>query len=135
MKKSVNFAIIATMAMLIILMTFIVFVKLSVQLDELDHLVIETPDLSEVSDGTYVGSHETFPISVNVNVTIIDHQFDDIIVTGQSLFFNQQAALIIPTILDLQDLNVELSEEHEYSEKILLLAIINAIDTLVLFES
>ncbi len=130
MKKSSIFAIIATLSMLIILMTFIVFVEISVRYDTLDELVIESPDLSTIPDGTYEGSYDIFPLSIKVEVTIIDHQYNDISVISESLFFDKEAELIIVDIIDFQTLNVEISEDYKYSEKILLLAIFDSINSI-----
>ncbi len=128
MKKSVFFSIIATLSMLIVLMLFIAFIEISVQLDALDDIDIISPDLAIVSDGTYIGHYEIFPLSVEVEVTLIDHHYTEIVIVGHSIFFDQNASLMITHILSIQDLDIELTDEREDSEKILLLAIMDAIE-------
>ncbi len=134
MKKSPNIAIIATLSMLIIFMLFIVFVNLSVKLDALDEIDIIMPDLTQVPDGTYVGSYEVFPLSVSVEVTVTSQVITMILITESSLFFDQQAEDIISFILQSQTLDIAFSEDYEQSEKILLLAITNALEVLEFAE-
>ncbi len=128
MKKSVYFAIIATLFMLIVLMAFIGFVKLSVQFDDLDEIIIVTPDLTFVDDGLYEGTYELFPLSVTVVVTITNHAFEDIEIIHHSLFFNDNVDVMIEQIVNKQSLEVDISEDEAYSERILLLAIMNSFE-------
>lgn len=134
MKKSTYFAIIATLSMLIILMIFIGFVRLSVQFDSLEQIPIHTPDLSQVENDTYEGHYELFPLSVKVHVVVVDHRFAEIIVVEHSLFFDEQAEEVIDMMIANQSLDVDINEDYKYSEMILQLAIIHAIEELQIVE-
>ena len=130
MKKSMFIAIIATLSMLIILMIFIWFVEISVNFDALDDIDIQTPSLLDIPDGVYQGSYEVFPLSVHVEVMISNETIEEIVVVNHSVFYDIQANDIINVILQNQTLDVSINPDNKYSEQILLLAIVDAIEQL-----
>lgn len=130
MKKSTIFALIATLSMFIMLMFFIAFVRLSVIFDDLEEIVVTTPDLQAVNDGTYLGHYEVFPLSVDIHVTVSNHQFETVLIEHHSLFFDMSAVTMMDDIVLNQQLPNAFTDDNAYSEKILLLAIIDAIDNL-----
>lgn len=90
---------------------------------------IEDVDLTEISDGSYQGSYDSFPISVEVTVTIADHAYRSITidkhVTGQG-----QAAEGLPEIiLEKQSLEVDSISGATYSSKAIMMAIIDALES------
>lgn len=127
MRKSVFLAIIATLSMLIVLMMFIWFVRISVNFDSLEEQSIETPDLSGFPDGTYRGFYEVFPLSVTVDIVIMDEDIKSIEIFNHSLFFDMQVEEVFDGIILNQHLDLEISEDYKYSELIFLLAIMDAI--------
>jgi len=130
MRSKVNrISIISTIALLFIFLFFIVLVNSSVDFDELNDLTFEMPDLTNVDDGTYYGTYEMYPMSVDIHLVINDHQITDVIMISHSLFFEEEALNIKNQIINTESFQVDFDENHLYSEKILILAIINAIET------
>lgn len=140
MKIKRLYASIASVLMMgIIFILFIIFVKSSVDFDALSEMTFDdyelNQELSDIDDGIYFGRHEIFPLSIQVHVYIIDHEISDIVMHGHSLFFDEDAFDITNEIIDLQSFNLEFNQEHDSSEKILVLAIINAIEEELIVES
>ncbi|QWB95472.1 hypothetical protein KHQ89_05835 [Mycoplasmatota bacterium] len=138
-NKNIYLSIISVLIITSIFGLFIVFVKSSVNFDELNQSTFESYDLNEdllnMTDGTFRGSYEIFPMSVVVDVYIENHKIEDIYIDRQSLFFNKDAENIIPMIISMQSVNVTFNEEQESSEKILVLAIIEALEQKKLIET
>jgi uncharacterized protein with FMN-binding domain len=133
-KSKIILATISVVAMLSIFGLFIVFVDSSVDFDALDNITFESLDLSDTEDGTYLGEYEIFPLSVEIYLVIENHDIKAVEINNNSLFFERDALMIIDEIIINQSFDVEIHEAHEYSEKILILAIINAIDEGILIE-
>ena len=133
-SKVIRISIISTIALLFIFLFFIVLVNSSVDFDELNDLTFEMPDLTNVDDGTYYGTYEMYPMSVDIHLVINDHQITDVIMISHSLFFEEEALNIKNQIINTESFQVDFDENHLYSEKILILAIINAIETKTLIN-
>lgn len=86
-------------------------------------------DLAQVPDGTYVGRHSVFPVSVQVKVTVLDHR-----ITGIELVKHQNgqgsAAEVIPEqVIAAQSLRVDVVTGATASSKVILKAIDNALQS------
>lgn len=84
--------------------------------------------LSTVSDGEYKGTSQSFPIDVEVNVTILDHKITKIElikhVTGQG----QSAEEILEDVIKQNSIEVDVISGATYSSKVILNAISNALN-------
>lgn len=84
--------------------------------------------LSSVSDGEYKGTYQSFPIDVEVNVTVVDHKITtiDLIkhVTGQG----QSAEGILDEVVKQNSIDVDVISGATYSSKVILQAISNALN-------
>lgn len=138
-NKRIFLSLLSVIIMMMIFGSFIIFVKSSVNFDELNRMTFDeyslNEDLSLMPDGTYEGSYEIFPMSVNIYIDVKDHKIDNILIHRHSLFFNDDAIVIVNQIILSQSINLEFNEEQQSSEKILVLAIINGIEEKVLLES
>jgi len=102
---------------------------MNANLNRLAKRTIEDVDLTRISDGSYQGSYDSFPIRVEVTVTIADHAYRSITidkhVTGQG-----QAAEGLPEIiLEKQSLEVDSISGATYSSKAILMAIVDALES------
>lgn len=84
--------------------------------------------LSSVSDGEYKGTYQSFPIDVEVNVTVVNHKITtiDLIkhVTGQG----QSAEGILDEVVKQNSIDVDVISGATYSSKVILQAISNALN-------
>lgn len=103
--------------------------KMNAGLEELNHMTITNVDLSTVPDGTYTGSHEVFPVSAEVKVTVSGHK-----ITGIQLIKHRngqgKAAESIPgKVIEGQSLQIDVVSGATYSSKVILKAIEKALTT------
>jgi uncharacterized protein with FMN-binding domain len=105
-----------------------VFVKTSQDaLDKLAKTQITDVDLSEIENGSYVGSYSAFPVSVSVTVTVSDHVITAIHITKHDNGQGKPAEVIVDQVLEAQSLEVDVIAGATYSSKVILLAIRDAL--------
>ncbi len=97
-------------------------------LEQLVDLRIENVDLTEISDGTYLGNHKVFPISVKVEVTVINHEITNIEIIKHSNGQGDKAEVISDRVIDAQSLEVDVVSGATYSSKVILKAIEDALN-------
>lgn len=101
--------------------------------DDLEYLgIIQVPDvdLNTIEDGTYYGEYQSFPIKVEVNVTISNHRISEIIILTHQNGQGDDAETIIQDVIEEQTLNVDAIAGATYSSKVILLAIYDALNTI-----
>lgn len=98
-------------------------------LDQLSRMEIADVDLSQISDGTYSGSYEVFPVAAEVSVTIENHQFTEIELIKHTNGQGSAAETIPDTVLKTGSLNVDVVSGATYSSKVILKAIQNTLDS------
>lgn len=101
---------------------------MSANLNRLANRPIEDVDLTLVSDGSYQGSYESFPIRVEVTVTIADHAYRSITIDKHVTGRGQAAAGLPEVILKKRSLAVDSISGATYSSKAILMAIVNALN-------
>ncbi|MBU1144999.1 MAG: FMN-binding protein [Firmicutes bacterium] len=89
-------------------------------------------DLSLIEDGTYFGAYSSFPIIVEVEVTILSHEVTQIIITKHDNGQGEPAEAIVDEVILSQSLQVDAIAGASYSSKVILLAIEDALVTLTL---
>jgi len=97
--------------------------KAQENLDGLAEMSIDEIDLATLSDGIYKGDYAVFPVSVEVDVTISNHE---IIAIDLIKHYNGQgkpAEVITQDVIAAQTLNVDVISGATYSSKIILKAI------------
>ena len=97
-------------------------------LNQLTDLKISNVDISKVDDGTYAGSYKVFPITVEVEVTIKNHQIAGIELVKHKSGQGSPAEIIQDKVLEAQTLEVDVVSGATYSSKVILKAIENALN-------
>ncbi len=77
MKKKLIIGVILIICILIVAAT-IAKTVVENNLEALSEMAIQNVDLAKISDGVYTGSYSAFPISVEVEVTVKNHQISNI---------------------------------------------------------
>lgn len=113
--------------LILIIAGFIGVKNMQSNLESLKDLEIANIDISKVGDGTYTGSCQVFPITVEVEVTINNHQ-----ITGVNLLKHQNgqgapAEAILNKVVDAQTLQVDIVSGATYSSIVILRAIENSL--------
>ncbi|MGD9909414.1 MAG: FMN-binding protein [Candidatus Izemoplasmatales bacterium] len=88
---------------------------------------IQDPDMSSIEDGTYFGEYSQAPISVHVEVTVLNHQITEIVITEHITGQGLPAEEIVSDVISTQSLQVDTVAGATYSSKCILLAIQDAL--------
>lgn len=117
--------------LILIIAGFIGVKNMQSNLESLKDLEIANIDISKIDDGTYTGSCQVFPISVEVEVTINNHQ-----ITGVNLLKHQNgqgapAEAILDKVVDAQTLQVDIVSGATYSSIVILRAIENSLNNAI----
>ncbi|MDD3924072.1 MAG: FMN-binding protein [Erysipelotrichaceae bacterium] len=105
----------------------IILNKIEKNLKQLSMITISDIDLSEISNGNYSGSYSTFPVAVEVDVMIEDHQIKEVMIIKHDNGQGKQAEDIIADVIEQQSLDVDMISGATYSSKVILLAIEDAL--------
>ena len=117
---------------LIVSAAVIVSVKLVISNVEsvLQHL-IELPivgiNLDHIEDGSYYGRYSTFPVSVEVKVTVTDHAITAIELIKHQHGQGKEAEVITGRVIEAQSLAVDLISGATFSSKVIIKAIEDAL--------
>jgi uncharacterized protein with FMN-binding domain len=98
------------------------------KLNSLSDITFDTIDLSEIDDGVYEGSYSQFPISVDVEVTILNGSITEIVIAKHQSGQGQPAEVIIDDVIANQTLAVDTIAGATYSSIVILLAIEDALN-------
>jgi uncharacterized protein with FMN-binding domain len=119
--------IIALVLVILVIAGAIAFNKINTNLENLAVTPIEDVDLSLVEDGLYEGSYSVFPVAVDVNVNVINHQIISIIITKHNNGQGTPAEVIVQDVILAQSIEVDSISGATYSSKVILLAIKDAL--------
>lgn len=97
--------------------------KAQKNLDGLVDMPISEIDLTSLSDGVYKGTYDVFPVSVEVDVTISNHEILEIDLIKHFNGQGKPAEVIIDDVIEAQTLDVDVITGATYSSKIILKAI------------
>ncbi len=121
---------------LIVLLLFILLITVSINrilanseanLEALHDMEIENIDLTQISDGTYEGRFSVFPVNVDVNVTVSNHQITMIEIIRHRTGRGTPAEIIKDRVIEAQSLDVDIVSGATYSSKIILKSIEDAL--------
>lgn len=129
MKK--HFSVLGIIFVIIVLIIFVLivgYIKVQSDLKELTALEIQDVDLSQIEDGYYEGSYNVFPIAVEVNVYVKNHEIIDIKILKHTNGQGGSAEKITEHIMKLQSLDVDAISGATYSSKIIIKAVENALE-------
>ena len=93
----------------------------------LKDIVITSPDLSKVSDGTYQGNSKVGPVRVTLDVTVKDRVITSIELIKHFNGLGRKAEAIVPKIIEAQSLEVDIVSGATGSSKAILKAVENAL--------
>jgi uncharacterized protein with FMN-binding domain len=93
----------------------------------LKDIVITTPDLSNISDGTYRGNSKVGPVRVTLDVTVKDRSITAINLIKHFNGLGKKAEAIVPKIIEAQSLAVDVVSGATGSSKAILKAVENAL--------
>lgn len=101
----------------------VMMTKAQKNLDGLVEMTISDVDLTSISDGVYKGTYDVFPVSVEVDVTISNHEILKIDLIKHFNGQGKPAEVIIDDVIAAQTLDVDVITGATYSSKIILKAI------------
>lgn len=96
--------------------------------NEVNKISIVNPNLSNISDGNYIGEYSITPVYVKVEVTVENHIFTNINILEHDNGLGSSAESITNDIIQNQSLNVDAVSGATVSSKCILKAIENAIE-------
>ncbi len=96
--------------------------------NEVNKISIINPNLSNISDGNYIGEYSIMPVYVKVEVTVENHEFMNINILKHDNGLGSSAESITNDIIQNQSLNVDAVSGATVSSKCILKAIENAIE-------
>jgi uncharacterized protein with FMN-binding domain len=94
---------------------------------DLDKITINSPDLSQIADGTYQGNSKVGPVRVTVDVTVKDKAMTSINIIRHFNGRGKRAEAIVPAVIEAQSLDVDVVSGATGSSKAILKAIENAL--------
>lgn len=89
---------------------------------------IESIQINEVDDGIYHGEYGVFPVSVELNVEVKDHQIIEIDILKHDNGQGKPAELIINSVIEQNSIDVDVISGASYSSRTILQAISNALN-------
>lgn len=126
MKKSKKAIIIVCIAFVLVFAIGITAVKNIV--NRANNLLIQTPALSEIADGKYIGEYSVLPVSVKVEVTVERYQITDVDILRHENGLGSPAERVIDDVIQNQSLDVDAISGATVSSKCILKAIENALN-------
>ncbi len=124
-KKAIIIVLIGVV--LLVIAGVIYFAQATRNLEALVDKQIGDINLSEVVDGSYEGSYDSFPISVIVAVTVKDSEITKIDIIRHVSGQGGPGEAIVDKVIKAQSLDVDAISGATYSSKVILFAIENAL--------
>ena len=90
---------------------------------ELVNMQIRNIDLTEVQDGVYNGKYKAFPVSVEVNVIVANHQITEIELVKHFNGQGSSAVAVLENVVEAQSLGVDVISGATYSSIVILKAV------------
>lgn len=116
--------------MVVLITAFVSYVIIETQ-DNLNYLVnmpIEDINLQHLEDGSYTGEYEMFPVSVILEVVVVNHEITQINILKHSNGQGEPAEIIINDVMMNQTLEVDSISGATFSSRVILLAIKDALE-------
>lgn len=124
MKKRGKFLIVLIVFILVVGYTAYIIIERN--LKGLEEVKITPVDLSLIKDGEYQGKYSAFPVSVTVEVSVIDHRITKIDILEHNNGQGKEAEVIVAEVIRLQSLDVDVISGATYSSQVIKLAIADA---------
>ncbi len=128
MKKRYRvLTIIIVVLVLVFIAGRIILTNIENNLRELTLLEINDVNLTNVKDGDYIGTYSSFPVSVEVKVTIENQRIVNIDILKHDNGKGKDAETIVDDVINEQSIEVDLISNATYSSKVILKAIEEAL--------
>ena len=118
--------IIFTICVFFTLMTLL-FILMNNIVKQANDLLIKTPDLTDISNGDYIGEYSVAPVRVKVSVTIADHEITGIKILEHDNGLGSAAESIVNDIVAAQSLETDAISGATVSSRCIFKAVENAI--------
>lgn len=109
-------------------LSIITYQVINNNLQRLSNEEIEDIRLDSTNDGKYLGEYKVFPITVNLEVEIVDHKIKNIVILKHENGQGYPAESIIPIVIEHNSIDVDVISGASYSSKVILKAISNALN-------
>lgn len=106
---------------------FLIYNRLSENLDKLVQEPVGNISLEEIDDGSYEGDYKAFPVTVKLNVEVKDHKMTRIAILKHDNGKGKKAEEITDEIIDEQSLDVDIVSGATYSSMVILKAVEDAL--------
>lgn len=106
---------------------FLIYNRLSENLDKLVQEPVGNISLEEIDDGNYEGDYKAFPVTVKLNVEVKDHKMTRIAILKHDNGKGKKAEEITDEIIDEQSLDVDIVSGATYSSMVILKAVEDAL--------
>ena len=106
---------------------FLIYNRLSENLDKLVQEPVGNISLEEIDDGSYEGDYKAFPVTVKLNVEVKDHKMIRIAILKHDNGKGKKAEEITDEIIDEQSLDVDVVSGATYSSMVILKAVEDAL--------
>jgi uncharacterized protein with FMN-binding domain len=126
-KKIKVLIIIASIVVVLAVAVGVFFAVAKKSLDNLNAMTIEDIDLSTVPDGTYNGSYSAFPVSAEVEVTVLNHTITEIKIIKHDEGKGEPAEAITDRVISAQSIYVDAVSGATLSSKVIIMAIKDAL--------
>ncbi|GHV80864.1 hypothetical protein AGMMS49944_26550 [Spirochaetia bacterium] len=93
----------------------------------LKEIIVNSPDLNKIADGTYQGNSKVGPVRVTLDVTIQEKSINSIKIIRHFNGLGKKAEAIVPKIIETQSLDIDVISGATGSSKAILLAVENAL--------
>ncbi|MBN2268481.1 MAG: FMN-binding protein [Acholeplasmataceae bacterium] len=101
--------------------------QINQEMNELTVSEIPTINLSNIEDGTYMGTYQSMLITVKLEVVIQNHVITNITIMEHQNGQGDSAEVIIDDVINMQSIEVDFISGASYSSKAILLAIGDAL--------
>lgn len=118
--------IITVVIVVVLVVGYTAYFIIARNLEALEKVKISPVELSFVEDGEYQGRYSAFPVSVIVEVSVVDHRITKIDIIEHANGQGKDAENLIDEVIRLQSLDVDVIGGATYSSQVIKLAIADA---------
>jgi len=103
------------------------YIALQSMAEDPEDIIVKEVNVSNVSDGTYIGEYVTTMVSAEVKVNVADGEITNIKVIEHDCGTGYDAEVIIDDVVDAQSLQVDAISGATLSSKVILKAVEDAL--------
>jgi uncharacterized protein with FMN-binding domain len=111
----------------VLFLSYVAYLTIERNLEGLDEVKITPLELSLINDGEYQGKYSAFPVSVTVEVSVVNHRITNIDIIEHNNGQGGKAEVIVDEVIRMQSLDVDVISGATYSSQVIKLAIADAL--------